>query len=74
VPIGPYVADFVCRDEMLVIEVDGGQHSENPGDKVRDTFMRNEGYRVMRFWNSDVLVNHDGVLETILQTLLKDPR
>jgi len=58
---------------MLVVEVDGGQHAENHDDKSLDTFMRNEGYRVMRFWNSDVPANCDGVLSTILQNLMRDP-
>ncbi|HUL89378.1 MAG TPA: DUF559 domain-containing protein [Pseudolabrys sp.] len=72
VPIGSYIADLVCREQMLVIEVDGGQHSESTGDHIRDAFMKNEGYRVLRFWNSDVLSNYDGVLNTILKNLGKE--
>jgi very-short-patch-repair endonuclease len=54
------------------VEVDGGQHAENAADQIRDIFMRNEGYRVLRFWNSDVLANCDGVLRTIRRALTRD--
>jgi very-short-patch-repair endonuclease len=68
-PIAPFVADFVCRDRKLVIEVDGGQHADNLKDRRRDALMRSDGYRVLRFWNSDVLSNLDGVLTVILADL-----
>src|SRR5215471_8665777 len=61
---GPYVVDFLCRDHNLVVEVDGGQHAESESDKVRDAYLASEGYRILRYWNSDVLANLDGVLET----------
>ena len=67
--IGPYIVDFLCRDRNLVVEVDGGQHAESESDKVRDAYLASEGYRVVRFWNSDVLSNIDGVLQTILASL-----
>jgi very-short-patch-repair endonuclease len=67
--IGPYVADFLCRDRKLVVEVDGGQHAESTHDQIRDAFFTSEGYNVLRFWNSDVLGNIDGVLQTILASL-----
>jgi very-short-patch-repair endonuclease len=67
--IGPFIVDFVCREKRLVVEVDGGQHSENAKDIERDAFLAGEGYRVMRFWNNDVLSNRDGVLTLILQAL-----
>jgi very-short-patch-repair endonuclease len=67
--IGPYVVDFLCRDRNLIVEVDGGQHAESESDKVRDTYLASEGYRVLRFWNSDVLGNIDGVLQNILASL-----
>ncbi|MEA2988415.1 MAG: hypothetical protein QOG83_1126 [Alphaproteobacteria bacterium] len=67
--IGPYVADLVCRERKLVVEVDGGQHAENVRDRARDAFLISEGYRVLRFWNHDVLQNINGVLETILLSL-----
>jgi very-short-patch-repair endonuclease len=68
-PIGPYVADFVCREARLIIELDGGQHNESEQDQRRDSFLISEGYRILRFWNSDVLTNVDGVLQTILASL-----
>jgi very-short-patch-repair endonuclease len=67
--IGPFIVDFVCRDRSLVIEVDGGQHSESQPDVRRDAYLKGEGYRVLRFWNNDVLTNRDGVLLTILDAL-----
>jgi very-short-patch-repair endonuclease len=56
-------------ERKLVVEVDGGQHAENPGDAFRDKFLRREGYRVVRVWNIDVLRNREGVLSTILDAL-----
>jgi very-short-patch-repair endonuclease len=67
--LGPYVADFLCRERNLVVEVDGGQHAESEGDQVRDAYLASQEYRVLRFWNSDVLGNIDGVLQTILASL-----
>jgi very-short-patch-repair endonuclease len=55
VPIGPYVVDFVCFNRKLIIEADGGQHADSPGDRRRDEWLRGEGFRVLRFWNNDVL-------------------
>jgi very-short-patch-repair endonuclease len=63
------VVDFVCRDHKLIIEVDGGQHSESERDQIRDAALRAAGFRVLRFWNSDVLGNLSGMLESILTTL-----
>ena len=70
--IGPYVADFICRDQKVIIEVDGGQHADSDTDKLRDAFLKNEGFRVLRFWNNDVLSNRDGVLTTIPSALQAD--
>ena len=67
--IGPYIVDFVCRDRRVIIELDGGQHSESTRDQERDAFLTSEGYKVLRFWNNDVMSNRDGVLETILAEL-----
>jgi very-short-patch-repair endonuclease len=64
--IGLFVADFVCREKNLIVEVDGGQHSEDAKDIARDAYLLAEGYRVIRFWNNDVLSNREGVLLTIL--------
>ena len=68
-PIGPYIVDFVCREQRLVIEVDGGQHATDPRDAVRDRWLAEHRYRVLRFWNNDVLGNMDGVLEAIALAL-----
>jgi len=67
--IASYVVDLVCRDRKLIVEVDGGQHADNAADAKRDAALRADGYRVLRFWNNDVLANKSGVLETILQSL-----
>jgi very-short-patch-repair endonuclease len=69
-PIGPYVVDFLCRESKLVIELDGGQHVESARDAVRDAYITEQGYRVVRFWNSDVFANREGVLTMILQELM----
>jgi very-short-patch-repair endonuclease len=68
-PIGPYFADFACRDAMLVVEVDGGQHSDSSSDIARDRLFNEVGYGVLRYWNTDVTRNLNGVLETLLLTL-----
>jgi very-short-patch-repair endonuclease len=67
--IGPYVVDFVCREQRLIIEVDGGQHATDPRDAIRDAWFSDRGYRVLRFWNNDVLANTEGVLEAIAAAL-----
>jgi very-short-patch-repair endonuclease len=60
-PVGPYVADFACREANLIVEVDGGQHSGSRSDEIRTAELAKYGYRVVRFWNTDVLLNLDGV-------------
>ena len=70
--VGPFIVDFICRERKLVIEVDGGQHAESAKDAARDAQLAREGYRVMRFWNNDVLANREGVLVTILDALNRD--
>jgi very-short-patch-repair endonuclease len=68
-PIPPYIADFVCVEGRLIIEVDGGQHSR-PGDHDgRDAALTREGWRILRFWNNEVLQNRAGVLQTISEAL-----
>ncbi|NPV21938.1 endonuclease domain-containing protein [Bradyrhizobium aeschynomenes] len=71
-PIGGYICDFVCRERSLIIEVDGGQHSESARDFVRDGRLADEGYRVLRLWNNDVLGNIEGVLAAIQQELVRE--
>jgi very-short-patch-repair endonuclease len=68
-PIGPYIADFVCRRQKVVVELDGSQHIESGSDRVRDAFLASHGYRVLRFWNEEVRSNTTCVLETILAVL-----
>jgi very-short-patch-repair endonuclease len=69
-PIGDAVADFACRSARLVVELDGGQHAEAAeADAERTRLIEAHGYTVIRFWNSDVMGNLDGVLEAILQHL-----
>jgi len=68
-PIGGFVADFACRDLHLAIELDGGQHTPQ-ADAPRTQVIEAFGYRVIRFWNNDVLENTHGVLEVIRQELL----
>ncbi len=68
-PLGPYIADFVCHARKLVIEVDGGQHCGSGHDARRDAWMRAEGYRVLRFWNNEVLSNPEGVMDRISRAL-----
>jgi very-short-patch-repair endonuclease len=72
-PIGPYTVDFICREARLIIEVDGGQHADNQYDLIRDQWLANHNYRVLRFWNNDVLGNVAGVLETIATALADSP-
>src|SRR5690242_16557105 len=62
-PIGNAVADLACRRLKLVIELDGGQHADNAADADRTRRIEAHGYRVIRFWNSDVLANTDGVVQ-----------
>ena len=64
-PIGAYIVDFVCFENKLIIEVDGGQHSNSEEDRRRDVWLQSEGYAVLRFWNNEVLGNLDGVMEAI---------
>ncbi len=72
-PIGRYYVDFVCRDRHLIVELDGGQHSESTQDRQRDTELCALGYRVIRIWNNDVVDNLDGVLQMLLSELEKLP-
>ena len=66
VPIGRYIADFVCHEARLIVEIDGGQHARSsPREAERTGFLQNQGYRVLRFWNNEVLANLDGVHATI---------
>ena len=73
-PIGRYIVDFVCFSKKLVIEVDGGQHAtDTERDAVRTLWLEGQGFRVLRFWNNDVLANTEGVVEAIHRELLDSP-
>jgi very-short-patch-repair endonuclease len=69
IPLGPYFADFLCRDKRLIVEVDGSQHAESPADITRTNWLNNEGYAVLRFWNHEILEERRAVLETIVAAL-----
>ena len=68
-PIGPYIADFVCQELRLIIEADGGQHAIGNSDERRTAFLQSKGYRLLRFWNNDILANLDGVAGVIAAAL-----
>src|SRR3984957_15771347 len=65
VPVGPYIVDFLCVGAKLIVEADGSQHAESPRDTARDAYLVRQGWKVLRFWNNEVLRNREGVLETI---------
>lgn len=68
-PLGNYVVDFVCLDRRLVVEVDGGQHVNSNADRRRDENLQRQGFRVLRFWNTEILCNVAFVLERIVDAL-----
>jgi len=70
-PIGPFIVDFVCIEHKLVIEADGGQHADNEADESRTAWLQGRGWRVLRFWNNEILANTRGVIETIVAALRK---
>ena len=68
--IGNYIVDFLCEDKKIIIEIDGGQHNEElniQSDKNRTRYLENNGYKVLRFWNNEVMKNIDGVMEVIFR-------
>jgi very-short-patch-repair endonuclease len=74
VPIGPFICDFVARTPKLIVELDGGQHAvERTADTRRTKYLETQGYRVIRFWNNDVLANAEGVLSVIQEALANSP-
>ena len=73
-PIGRYIVDFVCLEKMLVIEIDGGQHAEHvKKDSRRTEYLKSRGFKVIRFWNNQVLGDMDSVLGVIQATLINSP-
>jgi very-short-patch-repair endonuclease len=68
-PIPPYIVDFACVEARLIVEADGGQHAR-PGDhELRDRELRRRGWRILQFWNNEILANPQGVLRTIAEAL-----
>jgi very-short-patch-repair endonuclease len=73
-PLGPYIVDFVCLENKLVIEVDGGQHAENKDDDAcRTQWLEDKGFKVVRFWNHDVLMKPESLLQAITLALPPPP-
>jgi very-short-patch-repair endonuclease len=68
-PIDGYIVDFVCFEARVVIEADGGQHSESKGDAVRDAHLRRVGFAVLRFWNNEILMNIEGVWDKVAEVI-----
>jgi len=73
VPVGPYIVDFACVKAQLIVEVDGSQHLSSKADEERTAWLAARGFRVLRFWNNDVLQRTDEVLEAIRVALLRAP-
>ena len=69
-PIGNYIADFICFEKKLVIEIDGGEHLENKRDEARDKWFRKQRFQILRFWNNEVLANLEGVLKIIKEKIV----
>ena len=68
--LGNYIVDFICLDKRLIIEVDGGQHMDNVSyDSQRDEWLKSQNFKVLRFWNNQVLNETDSVLEVIVKNL-----
>ena len=73
-PLGPYIVDFVCLKNKLVIEVDGGQHAEQQDDDAcRTQWLEDKGFKVVRFWNHDVLMKPESILQAIILALPPHP-
>ena len=72
-PIGTFVADFVCIEHRLIVELDGGQHADSAYDARRTTWLEGQGWRVIRFWNNDFLTATEGALEVTRQALTDVP-
>ncbi len=72
-PIGRYICDFVCYRHRLIVELDGGQHLDSEHDRIRDAWLRSQGFEIIRFWNEDVLHHTDDVLEAIYNAVQTRP-
>ncbi|MGO7156452.1 endonuclease domain-containing protein [Rhizobium leguminosarum] len=69
VPLGPFIVDFLCREQRLIVEVDGFQHADSASDQRRTEWLNGNGYSVLRFWNREISRERRSVLETILAAL-----
>ena len=67
--IGDFIVDFVCFSARLIVEADGSQHAESLGDEARNEYLESQGFRILRFWNNDILANPEGVLTALLAAL-----
>jgi very-short-patch-repair endonuclease len=72
-PIGDYVVDFICLEKSLLIEVDGGQHADNREDEEIDAWLTSEAFKVLRFWNNEVLTDPEGVSGVIRESCSNHP-
>ena len=72
-PIGPFIADFACIGHKLIVEADGDQHDDSATDRRRTAWLARAGWRVVRFWNNEILANPNGVAQVIVQALATDP-
>ena len=72
-PVGPYIADFACIEAGLIVELDGGQHAGSKADVARTAYLASGGYRVLRFWNDEVLTQAEAVLTVIHDALARRP-
>jgi very-short-patch-repair endonuclease len=73
VPIGPWIVDFVCFEQRLIVEADGSQHAESEHDRGRDRDLSERGFRVLRFWNNDILLQTQSVIESIADFVARYP-
>ncbi|TMK30623.1 MAG: DUF559 domain-containing protein [Alphaproteobacteria bacterium] len=68
-PLGKFIVDFACTKHRLIVEADGAQHAGSGADQRRTAFLEDEGWRVLRFWDNEVLTNTEGVIQRILEAL-----
>jgi len=69
VPLGPFIADFLSYDAQLIVEADGGQHADNPYDEARTRWLEAQGFRVLRFWNHEILTQRESVADRLFLAL-----
>ena len=72
-PVGPYIVDFIHFGARLIVEADGGQHNESSSDAKRDAWLKAAGFRVLRFWNNEILQNTEAVLEVVIDAVKGPP-